>query len=85
MTTKKPVIDVDPTKIPAAAEGVGDAVKPFIPAKVRTVVYTVGAAAAAACMAVSPALGGQVGDVLGVIGAAVAAGVGTLAVSHISK
>lgn len=85
MSTKKPVIDPDLSKIPEVTGDIEKAVEPFIPAKVRAGIYSVCGVIAVAATGAAEVVGGTVGEVLGIVGAAAAAVVGTTAISHIGK
>jgi hypothetical protein len=58
---------------------------PFIPAKVRAAIYTVGGLVIVGAGALAPVIGGTVGAVLEGIGAAAGAATSALALSHIGK
>ena len=79
-----PTIAPDPSKIVGAVTVVGTQSAPFIPAKVRAIIYAGGSALSATLEAVSPVIGGTVGLVLQISGAAIGAFVGAVAISHVT-
>jgi hypothetical protein len=85
--TDAPVVkpDLSAATVDKAVTDIGTAAKPFIPAKLRATIYTVGGLIGVVTIASSPVFGGTLGEVLGGIGAAATALTSTLAVSHITK
>lgn len=85
--TKTPIVapDLSAATVDKAVAEVTAAAKPFIPAKLRATIYTVGGLIGVVSIATAPVFGGTIGDVLGGIGAAATALTSTLAVSHITK
>ncbi|MFE4469563.1 hypothetical protein ACFRFH_12180 [Leifsonia sp. NPDC056824] len=88
-TTKaaEPVVapDLSEKTVDTAVAQLGTVAGPFIPAKVRATIYTVGTLVTVGAVAIAPVIGGHIGSVIDLIGSAAAALTGALAISHISK
>lgn len=83
----EPVVapDLSAPTINNAVTNITTAAAPFIPAKVRAAIYTVGSLVSVAAFAVAPVIGGHVGVVIDLVGGATVALNGALALSHVSK
>jgi hypothetical protein len=85
MSTPIVTPDLTPKTVDKAAVSVTAATAPFIPAKVRAIIYSVAGLIGVVGVAIAPVLGGVAGEVAGGIGAAATAVTSTLALSHIGK
>jgi hypothetical protein len=85
--TDAPVVkpDLSAATVDKAVTELGTVAAPFIPAKVRAVIYAVGGVIVVAAGALAPVIGGTIGVVLDGVGAAAGALTSTLALSHITK
>jgi hypothetical protein len=85
--TDAPVVkpDLSAATVDHAIVELATTAAPFIPAKVRAVIYAVGGVIVVAAGALAPVIGGTVGVVLDGVGAAAGALTSTLALSHITK
>lgn len=77
--------DLSSATVDKAVSQLATAATPFIPAKVRATIYTVGGLVIVGAGAVAPVIGGTVEVVLNGISAAVGALTAALAVSHVTK
>lgn len=77
--------DLSAKTVDTAVTELATAANPFIPAKVRAAIYTVGSFVSVAAFAVAPVVGGHIGVVVDLIGGATVALTGALAISHVSK
>lgn len=87
MSETTPIVDpnLSAGTITTAASEISNAAAPFIPAKIRAGIYSIGGLVIVVAGAVAPVVGGTVGNILDVAASAVGALVGAVAVSHVSK
>lgn len=79
------IVKPNASGITPAVAAVAAVAAPFIPAKIRAVIYSIAGTVSVIALALSPVLGGTVGVVLGIVGAAAAAVTTATALSHIGK
>jgi hypothetical protein len=77
--------DLSNKTVDAALVTLTTASAPFLPAKVRATIYTVGGLVVVATSAVAPVVGGTIGVILESISAACAAVISATALGHINK
>jgi hypothetical protein len=77
--------DLSAATVDKAVTALATAAGPFIPAKIRATIYTVGSLVSVAAFAVAPVIGGHVGVVVDLVGGASVALTGALAISHVNK
>lgn len=87
MSETAPIVDPNLNKatIDTAVSEISNAAAPFIPAKIRAAIYSIGGLVIVVAGAVAPVVGGTVGNILDVAASAIGALVGAVAVSHVSK